>query len=688
MGWFPTPNRSPDLSPSGWADGGTLLNGGGFQLNSFGSHKEYIFEWPQSSQMRYAQLMKSYADGSFGRGLIYFLDPLIYTKNVLPAMWADPSMGVGYEGSSLVYGVDPTALPTSNWETNELPIKSAYYDLGSIATGWRGKEDAVFIPVPEGYTFSFGSIHSQTGQGRVYYRTQSKAGALGTVTEVTPLPTNTAALVNTFVSGVDLAGVWLFIGKAAAGAGSVTLSAMTGRLLPSVKAVVAPVATNLFTNPRLAGNGTYAEVGRNLFTNPRLVGDGTWAEVRRNLITNPSFEVNTAGWATSDSTATVDTSTFYSGESSAKVVTSLFQGRIVLDFTNVVASNTYTLSAWVKGESGKKIQAQILEYDSSNTLVGTASETPEITVSGEWQRITLSRTFGASGVKTRATIRNRTAGAHTFYVDAVQLEVGSVATPYFDGSSPQGSVDPDMRQRWLGAENASESVMEIERVRGLTATNCVAGVSTKGGKPAVRQTPTSASTNDSFIALSGVFASNPSLAGLGTLVGSVNLDAPLTGSLRGSRLSLYVAPPVHQEQAQNTAGAHNLRNVFSGLTGSPFARLSHGGSLGSGDVWWTDIGLFAGSYDGPAFNGSSGPISIGPQLATTEWDGATDNSTSTAYSTSTELINVRKGPWIGGQGHSGCRFIGKPTYSPLSPINGGQVGFSASFKEVGSWVNG
>lgn len=252
--WFPTPNRGADVSPEGWSAGGTLLNGGGYQLNSFGSHRNYIFEWPSSSSREAAQKMQSYAAGTYGRGLIYFIDPLTWTTNMLPAQLADPSTALGYEGASLVYGVDPVGVPTSGWETNELPVQSAYYDLAGVAAGWRGKEQATFIPIPPGYTLSLGSFHSQTGNGRVFYREQSTNGALGAITALTPLASNSSQILNTFISGPSLAGVWLYVGKSAAGAGSVTLSGMSGRIIESAK-IPSPQYDLLREGPWIGGQG-------------------------------------------------------------------------------------------------------------------------------------------------------------------------------------------------------------------------------------------------------------------------------------------------------------------------------------------------------------------------------------------------------------------------------------------------
>lgn len=250
MDWFPTPLSGAEVSPSGWGADGTLLNGGGFALNSFGSHKRYIFEWPQSSSREVSQLMKSYADGTYGRGLIYFVDPLIYDTNTLPAMWADPSMGIGYEGSSLVYGLEASAIPTNGWAQNNLPVQSAYYDLQSVATGWRGTEHAVFLPIPEGYNLALGSFHSQSGAGEVFYREQATNGALGAISVLSGMSNSSSVVVDTVVPGSGIRGVWLYVGKSAPGAGSVTMTAMTARLFRSNRSI-----SEVEAGPWIGGQG-------------------------------------------------------------------------------------------------------------------------------------------------------------------------------------------------------------------------------------------------------------------------------------------------------------------------------------------------------------------------------------------------------------------------------------------------
>lgn len=41
--------------------------------------------------------------------------------------------------------------------------------------------------------------------------------------------------------------------------------------------------------------------------------------------------------------------------------------------------------------------------------------------------------------------------------------------------------------------------------------------------------------------------------------------------------------------------------------------------------------------------------------------------------------------WMPGSGNSGCRFVGNPTWTANSGVNGGQIGYATTLKEVGDW---
>lgn len=226
--WVTTPNQGANMTPTGWSSGGTFLGGGAYERHSWGTHMEYVFEWPDSSSREAAQLMRSYRSGTFGRGLIYFVDPLIYDTNILPARWGDPSIAILDEGAPMVYGSYPEGVITSGGEANDLPVTSAYYNLDNVSEGYRTDQETLFIPIPEGYTLYLGAIFQATGTGGVFVTEVDSAGNNGSTTALTPVATDATDLVpETFSGG---AGVRLWAGKSSAGASSVTITAMTARL--------------------------------------------------------------------------------------------------------------------------------------------------------------------------------------------------------------------------------------------------------------------------------------------------------------------------------------------------------------------------------------------------------------------------------------------------------------------------
>lgn len=228
MLWVPAPRSDADMSSTAWGVDDTLLGGGGFARHSWGSHKEYVFEWGASSSRQAAQLMKSFRDGTYGRGLVYFVNPNDYDQNIFPARHADPSIAVGEDGNSLVSGVTAEGLVTSGGDNNSLPITSSYYNLDGIAAGWRGEKESVFLPIPEGYTLRLGVFYAATGSGNVYVTPVSLDGSLGTAVVATQVTNGAVEIVPDSFSG--LRGVRVWVGKGSAGAGSVTLAAMTARL--------------------------------------------------------------------------------------------------------------------------------------------------------------------------------------------------------------------------------------------------------------------------------------------------------------------------------------------------------------------------------------------------------------------------------------------------------------------------
>lgn len=229
MQWVATPLSGASFNPDGWNASGSFLNGGAYAIHSWGSAMRYDFEWRKSSTREEAALMHSYRNGTYGRGLIYFIDPLIYDQNILPKRWADPSMVYDDEGMSHLYEIEPTRVTNSAFKTNKLPAYGVRYDLAKVPPG-MSMDDSVFIPIPEGYTLRLGAVHDQTGTGGVFYSEVHEGKVIGETKRLTAVKSNDAILLPDSVTP-GIVGIRLWIGRTDSTASSLTLYGLIGRLI-------------------------------------------------------------------------------------------------------------------------------------------------------------------------------------------------------------------------------------------------------------------------------------------------------------------------------------------------------------------------------------------------------------------------------------------------------------------------
>lgn len=108
-----------------------------------------------------------------------------------------------------------------------------------------------------------------------------------------------------------------------------------------------------------------------------------------------------------------------------------------------------------------------------------------------------------------------------------------------------------------------------------------------------------------------------------TILAKARIDTPLSGvedTNRYRNIYLYHAGPAsfyYSPSVPNTTGVHEIRYKVT-LTRTPtFFRLYSGHSIGS--IWWDDLLVIKGDYDGPYFDGNS---------ANAEWTGTPHASTS------------------------------------------------------------
>lgn len=216
---------------------------------------------------------------------------------------------------------------------------------------------------------------------------------------------------------------------------------------------------------------------------------------------------------------------------------------------------------------------------------------------------------------------------------------------YFDGESEMPSgfdaswegtpnfslsyvYDSDFMYAWFGTEDASLTTQMVYTVRGVSSnTACWAIRSTrwkKDGEYSLRLIPRGES-NVTYTTLA--IPAGP-VRDVGTVQATSYQEAPLTGDLWASRGRPYVLNPTQSASVAtpNQAGEYRHRIVFSGLTSQFSFLLPHGGSAGSGDVWWDSAILSEGIYEDGYFDGSTVPED--PELEQYRWLGEVNDSES------------------------------------------------------------
>jgi hypothetical protein len=215
MTWVKAPASNPDISKIGWTSLTQFLNGGASVRSSSTAHKEYNLSWNLASSSD-VSAVSDYADGVYGDGLIYFLDPFSMDQNVLPQYWAAPRLAVTDAPTFNGSDIRPTLVATAT-NTLDYPTKSAVYTFAA-----DDEFASLWVPIPAGYTFHFGAHGSQTGTTTI-----TLTPDVGSVVSVPPISVTTSNRVNTTISGTT--GVTISF----AGVGTLTLAGLIAQVLPT-----------------------------------------------------------------------------------------------------------------------------------------------------------------------------------------------------------------------------------------------------------------------------------------------------------------------------------------------------------------------------------------------------------------------------------------------------------------------
>jgi len=232
--WIKAPTSGMKASSAGWSVENQLLSGRASVKRSSASHRKFDASWLGSvnstDEEVSLQTIKSFADGLYGDGPFYWVDPFATTQNLMPEHWAAPMLAEK-DWPQLSYDLTPTFSTSS--ANNHFPIKYATY----TTTGAYASTEKLVLIIPTGYKLMFG-WHGPTGGSTTGIRIVPylrSTGAADTAINPTMITAGGTVRTNTSISGTTYSYVEIFL--ATAGAATVNITGMIAQIIPASSTV-------------------------------------------------------------------------------------------------------------------------------------------------------------------------------------------------------------------------------------------------------------------------------------------------------------------------------------------------------------------------------------------------------------------------------------------------------------------
>lgn len=232
--WINAPRTGLQSPSVGFSSTQQLLNGRAFVKRSHGSHRTFNPSWLGSlndaTLENSLQTVKDFADGIYGDGPFYWLDPYATDTNLLPPHWAAPALS--RTDWPAIASFEPTEYVATDANLLNYPPLSAHYEHPDVSLTTPIRKMRIIIPT--GYTLFFG-WHGEivSGDGTIYVdRILRSTGAAETLV-TTPISVTSSNRTNAIINGDKYSMVDIYIGKGDAEVCDIIIAGMIAQVLPS-----------------------------------------------------------------------------------------------------------------------------------------------------------------------------------------------------------------------------------------------------------------------------------------------------------------------------------------------------------------------------------------------------------------------------------------------------------------------
>lgn len=235
--WIPAPQSGLVMASMGFLSQNVLLSGRGSVKRSKASHRSFQSSWIGSLNSDTIEnslhTVKDFADGIYGDGPFYWLDPYATSTNLLPPHWAAPMLS-GDDWPS-VSDIGTSSLVDTETNIRNYPHKSLRIAFtADVAESTK----SVRIIIPESYRLHFGWHGEQnSGDATVTLRCHDRDTGVTTDVATTPLAVTSQIRTNTQVRGNDYSMVDIIINNPTASTSQIDIAGMIAQVLPDLGTV-------------------------------------------------------------------------------------------------------------------------------------------------------------------------------------------------------------------------------------------------------------------------------------------------------------------------------------------------------------------------------------------------------------------------------------------------------------------